>query len=300
MLPLYISNLAGYGRTNRIPLYVEEVAEMHPEKRFHSHTFSELVLVLRGEALHLVGEESFEVRRGDLLVLHPGAVHGYDKTGNFGIINLTYDYHKLSMPILDGYELPLFRRFFPSAGTVFSDAELCRPAAVLPEEKIDAFGGAIRALEQELNSTNPGNFYLSMAMFMSVMAEIARSVPETAEQHPEMSRLGGVIDYLYRNLTEPVSVEALAKMANLSRRTFFRLFRRMTGSSPQEYRTRLKLKMAVELLTSSELSIGEIAMRCGFSDSNYFCRVFREYLSTTPRQFRLNALKSPAVLRPDA
>ena len=118
MLPLYISNLAGYGRTNRIPLYVEEVAEKHPEKRFHSHTFSELVLVLRGEALHLVGEESFEVRRGDLLVLHPGAVHGYDKTGNFGIINLTYDYHKLSMPILDGYELPLFRRFFPSAGTV--------------------------------------------------------------------------------------------------------------------------------------------------------------------------------------
>ena len=287
MLPLYISNLAGYGRTNRIPLYVEEVAERHPEKRFHSHTFSELVLVLRGEAVHLVGEESFEVRRGDLLVLHPGAVHGYDRTGNFGIINLTYDYHKLSMPILDGYELPLFRRFFPSAGTVFSDAELCRPAAVLPEEKIDAFGGAIRDLEQELNSTNPGNFYLSMAMFMSIMAEIARSVPEAVEQHPEMS-------------TEPVSVESLAKMANLSRRTFFRLFRRMTGSSPQEYRTRLKLKMAVELLTSSELSIGEIAMRCGFSDSNYFCRVFREYLSTTPRQFRLNASKSPAVLRPDS
>ena len=142
MLPLYISNLAGYGRTNRIPLYVEEVAEKHPEKRFHSHTFSELVLVLRGEALHLVGEESFEVRRGDLLVLHPGAVHGYDKTGNFGIINLTYDYHKLSMPILDGYELPLFRRFFPSAGTVFSDAELCRPAAVLRVRRGNPGAGA--------------------------------------------------------------------------------------------------------------------------------------------------------------
>ena len=61
MLPLYISNLAGYGRTNRIPLYVEEVAEKHPEKRFHSHTFSELVLVLRGEAVHLVIQDGVDI-----------------------------------------------------------------------------------------------------------------------------------------------------------------------------------------------------------------------------------------------
>ncbi len=288
MLPLYTADLSDYGRLDRIPLYVEEVASDHPEKRFHTHTFSELVLVLRGEAKHIVGGSSCTVRKGDLLVLHPGMTHGYDRTADFGIINLTYDYRKLSMPVLDGYELPLFERIFPSPGTVFNEEELCRPAAMLPEHQLSEFAESIRQLDQELKSAWPGNFYLSLAMFMEIMARIARAAAKTHESHRTMFCIGEVIEYMYRHLTEPVNVDTLVKKAKTSRRTFFRSFRKMTGCTPQEYRTQLRLKLSVELLRGSSLNIGEIALRCGFYDTNHFCRIFREHFKTTPRRFRLN------------
>lgn len=286
MLPLYTADLSDYGRLDRIPLYVEEVASNHPEKRFHAHTFSELVLILRGEAKHIVGSCTCTVRQGDLLVLHPGVTHGYDRAVDFGIINLTYDYRKLSMPVLDGYELPLFERIFPSPGTVFSEEEQCRPAAVLPGNQLSGFAQSIRDLDLELKSAWPGNFYLSLAMFMEIMARIARTAAKTHETHRAMFRIGEVIEYMYKHLTEPVNVDMLVKKARTSRRTFFRSFRKMTGCTPQEYRTQLRLKQSVELLRGSSLNIGEIALRCGFYDSNHFCRVFREHFKTTPRSFR--------------
>ena len=286
MLSYRIASLEEYGRNNRISLYVEEVPEKHPEKAFHSHTFSELVLVMYGEAEHLVGEESAPIRKGDILILHPGAAHAYDKTSNFGIINLTYDCGPLAMPMLDGYEFPVFRKLFPSAGTRFSDRELCVPAARLPEDRVEEFCDMIRSLERELNSSDPGNFYTSMAMFMSIMAKIGRSVSDVSGPHEEPSRLDRVFDYISRNPTDPVTVDELAEMAKMSRRTFFRFFSRMTGRSPQEYRMLLKLKMGAELLKSSELSIGEISLQCGFCDSNHFCRVFRKYFKISPRGFR--------------
>ena len=101
-----------------------------------------------------------------------------------------------------------------------------------------------------------------------------------------MFRIGEVIEYMYKHLTEPVNVDMLVKKARTSRRTFFRSFRKMTGCTPQEYRTQLRLKQSVELLRGSSLNIGEIALRCGFYDSNHFCRVFREHFKTTPRSFR--------------
>ena len=56
------------------------------------------------------------------------------------------------MPVLDGYELPLFERIFPSPGTVFNEEELCRPAAMLPEHQLSEFAESIRQLDQELKA----------------------------------------------------------------------------------------------------------------------------------------------------
>lgn len=293
MHPIYTSTLDGYGRANRIPLYIEEVSGDHPQRRYHSHTFSELVLVLYGEAVHLVGAEECAVRRGDLLLLHPGTTHGYDQTLNFGIINLTYDYTRLAMPVLDGYELPLFRNFFPDPGVTFSERQICRPVAHLPEDRVDGFGESIRQLRHELNGSRPGNSFLGMAMFMGIMAQIARAaiIPEAAPS-PEksaasrVSRIGNAIEYLWRHLDEPVNIDAMVQQTTLSRRSFFRIFRKMTGCSPLEYRTRLKLKMAAELLKTTDLSVKEIAIRCNFYDANYLCRLFRQSLGVSPREFR--------------
>jgi transcriptional regulator GlxA family with amidase domain len=55
---------------------------------------------------------------------------------------------------------------------------------------------------------------------------------------------------------------------------------------------KVRLQRAAEMLVHSNLTVSEIAQECGFYDSNYLCRIFREDMKTSPRQFRLSKLPS--------
>ncbi|MCF6179844.1 MAG: helix-turn-helix transcriptional regulator, partial [Geopsychrobacter sp.] len=80
----------------------------------------------------------------------------------------------------------------------------------------------------------------------------------------------------------------LSKVAGMSKSSLIVAFKDATGYSPIDYLIRIRLQKAAELLIESELSLGEIAVQCGFHDSNYLTRQFRRVYNLTPRQFRKN------------
>ena len=85
-----------------------------------------------------------------------------------------------------------------------------------------------------------------------------------------------------RHTGPKVSVTA----SKMSKRNLFRKFKLATGNTPVEYLLQLRLKKAAEMLLATNLTLGEIAMECGFCDSNYLCRMFRKHMNTTPGKFR--------------
>ncbi len=85
---------------------------------------------------------------------------------------------------------------------------------------------------------------------------------------------------------EKIEVETLVRLSHMSRRNFFRNFKQATGSSPVEYLICLRLRHAVDQLIHSDRSIAEIAATCGFYDSNFFCKKFREHYNITPGRCR--------------
>ena len=64
------------------------------------------------------------------------------------------------------------------------------------------------------------------------------------------------------------------------------MFKSETGLTPNDYVQRLRIGRACEILGGSDESITGIACRMGFSDSQYFARVFRKYMGETPSQYR--------------
>ena len=127
MASFLTNDLELYLPPHSMPLYVEAVATgAHPERRFHGHTFMEIVLILAGEGVHLIGEKSVGIRAGDVLLIHPGISHGYDRTATLGLVNLVYDPLKLSLPLLDGQQMPLFDRLF-NPRRVVAEELLSRP-----------------------------------------------------------------------------------------------------------------------------------------------------------------------------
>ena len=67
---------------------------------------------------------------------------------------------------------------------------------------------------------------------------------------------------------------------------FCRFFRALTHNSPMDYVNFYRIEQAAWLLGQSELSVTEVAARCGFWDSSYFTKVFKKYKGYTPKEFR--------------
>ena len=83
-----------------------------------------------------------------------------------------------------------------------------------------------------------------------------------------------------------LSVAQLAESLNLHRGSYSRAFRKTFGTTVSDYITFVRLRNAVEMLSSSNLSIRDISEACGFDTANYFSKVFSSHFNITPVQYR--------------
>jgi AraC-like DNA-binding protein len=99
------------------------------------------------------------------------------------------------------------------------------------------------------------------------------------------SRIGFVVDYIKRNLHQKLSIDSIAKLAYVSKSNFFKMFKDELGTSPNDFILQERISRAKELL-ASQISIKETAFQTGFSDTNYFTRVFKQLEGTTPKNYQ--------------
>ncbi|MES2448181.1 MAG: AraC family transcriptional regulator [Bacteroidota bacterium] len=102
--------------------------------------------------------------------------------------------------------------------------------------------------------------------------------------------LAYVIGYIKNNLNQKISIDNLSRKACMSKATFYRLFKRELGISPNDYILAEKMSKAKELLAKPGAKIAAISYELGFSDSNYFIRAFKKIVGITPGAFQLQAL----------
>ena len=82
------------------------------------------------------------------------------------------------------------------------------------------------------------------------------------------------------------SVEKLCREAGVSHPQLYRKLKRGTGMSAVKFIRHIRLKHAKKLLEDTELAINEVAYDTGFSDPDYFSKVFRKETGHTPSEYR--------------
>ena len=285
MKNIYSSWIKNFVSDNELPLYVVYRGPgQHPARLFHEHRFTEIAMIISGNAEHILDNQREKISTGDVLLIHPGAVHAYDDTATMEIINLIYDPNRLSLPMLDGHDLPLFRQFFPTGSKYNNSA---KPVLKLNAKESVSTLKLIRQLESELNTRTPGRQFCIMALFMQIIINLSRSgnIQDTAKQ--VSFKIGDAISYMNKHSQENIELETLARTVNMSVRNFQRHFKNITGCTPVEFLIKIRLRNAAAWLINTDEPIGMIALSCGFYDSNYFCKKFKENFGITPKLFRL-------------
>lgn len=107
--------------------------------------------------------------------------------------------------------------------------------------------------------------------------------------HPGVHR---VQDWLIAHPGEPATLDDLARLAAMSPRNLTRAFRQATGISVQEFRTRLRLELARDLLHDPGMTIEAVAARCGFEGARQLRRLWKEAFGTAPSAARSPRMRS--------
>jgi len=256
----------------------------------HKHDTMEMVLVTGGHGIHIQGAYRAPVRKGDVLLVYPGLLHGYEDAETMSRFNILYDPSKLPIPVLDGVRIPLFTRFFPQDLTAAGQHATATPILRLDNsEDLERVIADAKLLLEELTGKRPGNMMASVVRLMSVILLALRLgqplVPD--EREHRNFPMGRILEHLNKNFTHAVSVQDLARMSNYSIGAFQRKFKALTGYSVGEYILRKRIDLGkAQLRGCPERSIGDVGFECGFLDANYFSRKFRQITGMTPREYR--------------
>ncbi|MNC03974.1 HTH-type transcriptional regulator CdhR [compost metagenome] len=109
------------------------------------------------------------------------------------------------------------------------------------------------------------------------------------ELAPKSDRIQTVLGYAREHLAQPLSVEQLAQVANLSPRQFSRAFRAETGQSPAKAIENLRLEAARQMLERGRLTLDQIALETGFTDRRRMRETFLRVFGQPPQVIRRNA-----------
>jgi AraC family transcriptional regulator len=96
------------------------------------------------------------------------------------------------------------------------------------------------------------------------------------------------VAYIEEHLAEPISLEALARLAGLSACYFCRAFRQSLGMPPQRYQLSRRIERAKTLLAKRAASVTDVSLTVGYNDTSAFCTAFRRVTGLTPSAYRRN------------
>lgn len=117
------------------------------------------------------------------------------------------------------------------------------------------------------------------SIFWDIFHMLLKDILHNVEKKDNSINKG--ILYIENNYMNKISIDDLAKMCYTSPSTFRRKFHQLTGMSPIEYKNKLKIIKASELLKTGQYSVAEAAREVNIDDIYYFSKMFKKYMGVT-------------------
>lgn len=241
-----------------------------------AHDKCEIYVNLNGDAAVSVENNIYAASYGCVCITRPGEKHGFIYNGRSS--DLPHEYYTIQ---------------FSAAGNEgLLDLFFKRPAGQnnllpLPPETAREI---ISLCDSLLNASE--NSFKAQFDFWSIVRILTENFRlgdmSGLNKYPDVCVS---LDYINKNFTEPIYLETLVKISNVSVSTLERHFSLLFNMTPREYVKQKRLTYAAELLQNGE-SVSNVAFKSGFSDYSRFISVFKKQFGTTPLKYQKSKRKS--------
>ena len=114
--------------------------------------------------------------------------------------------------------------------------------------------------------------------------------PDNKQDLQNLARMQIMMQYIHKNFSMHITLDDIAKEVALSKSSVLNLFHQYLKTTPVNYLIHYRLRIATQLLISTQNSISLVAQETGFDSSEYFCRIFKKRYGVTPGEYRRNAI----------
>lgn len=272
---------------DEFPLAIQRRDPQHPFG-LHAHEFCELVIITGGRGLHVTGNDSWQLSKGDVFVIGGSRPHDYHNMQKLSLINVLFDPKSLSLDLMDLAALPGYHALFHLEPAWRKRHDFESRLRLAPKD-LNAAMVLVDQLDGELKSRDIGFGFVAKALFMHLMGFLSRCYGRSKDRDSgALLLIAQTISHLESNFADEVNLDELVEMSQLSKRSFLRAFEAAMGCTPIAYVIQTRVTHAAKLLRKTDKSITEIAYDVGFNDSNYFARQFRKHFDVSPRSYRNN------------
>jgi len=253
-----------------------------------------MVYVQSGFTLHSCSGEVRMLSAGDWFFVRPGEEHSYINAYGFQIYNCIFLEEALGADLAELKKLP-------GLDYLLSDSWIPDPASTDPVtfERIlhvdvsqrRSVESALEAIQEECSSRSTGwelsakSRLLTLLVRYSRLYEQQRGQLKTAASDSYMY-IYKILQFVNDQYPNDIGMADLARVTGLSVDYMSRRFKAAMHMSPSEYIRRFRIAKAMELLSSTDLSIARIAEQTGFSDISLFSRVFKNAVGLPPASYR--------------
>ena len=261
-----------------LPFYI--VTDHTSECIVHAHQFIEIAILNCGTLEHkrfIPGEEVYceQLTAGDIIAFMPGECHEFSQGKNSSILhNFDFSPELIAREWEKLVKLPGLDRIVRERKTLH-----------IPAEQRERIFSAIQRIQKEFFQQQIGYELILPGLLCDLLTQIGR-IPVQQEQTPRNPHIISAIKYIQRNYQKTITLDNIAQSAGVGRTYLCRLFKEELNTSVWDYVNRTRIEQAkFYIQTAQNITVYEIAARCGFEDSSYFARIFRKYEGISPREY---------------
>ena len=251
----------------------------------HWHPEIEVTLATEGRMLYKVNREVFSFQKGEVIVANTNVLHSGTTDGEEDCAYTSVTFHPRLL--YGSQESVVYRRYAEPVLMNFA-------FQALHFSENDPDLPAVRAIVEnlmKLDAERPLFYELKVRELLTELWEyLFRRMPADSKNAPrgrlEYERVKKMLDYIELHYAENVRLKSIAEEVLLCESECCRLFKRYMNMTIIEYLNNYRIDRSIERLAGTELSVTEIALASGFSDPNYYSKMFSARKGMSPQKYR--------------